>query len=119
MPTLLPCPFCGSPGTIKGSDTAKFWAACTSQDCVCAVGQSGTTSMEEDAGIYSTPKEAAADWNKRHNPYKIAFHAAKAFIEGHIADPDLNAEMCKTYATYQKALQDLPHAKTPETLVAV
>lgn len=108
MPPLISCPFCGNPGTIKGSDTAGFWAACTSQNCVCEVGQSGTTSMEYDAGIYPTPEEAASDWNKRHNPYEIAFRAAQAFINSHIADPDLNAEMRETYAAYQKALQDLP-----------
>lgn len=108
MPPLLPCPFCGCPGTIEGSDTAGFWAACTSQDCVCQVGQSGWTSQEYNAGIYTTPEEAAADWNKRHNPYEIAFRAAKAFIDSHAGDPDITAEMCDTYAAYQKALEDLP-----------
>lgn len=36
-----------------------------------------------------------------------AFNAAKAFIDCHVADPDITAEMVQTYAAYQDALAKL------------
>lgn len=38
------------------------------------------------------------------NALRSAFMAAKAFIDSHVADPDLTAEMVETYAAYQEAL---------------
>ncbi len=40
--------------------------------------------------------------------YKEAFEAAKAFIDCHIADPDITDEMCAKYHAYLKAKEKLP-----------
>lgn len=39
--------------------------------------------------------------------YKKAFHAAKNFIDSHVADPDITDGMCARYAEYQEALDKL------------
>ena len=44
--------------------------------------------------------------------YRPAFEAAKAFIDSHVADPDILAEMCQTHAKYEEELAKL---QPPET----
>lgn len=39
--------------------------------------------------------------------YKEAFEAAKAFIDSHVADPDITSEMVEKYSKYQNALKHL------------
>jgi hypothetical protein len=39
--------------------------------------------------------------------YKEAFEAAKAFIDSHVADPDISSEMCDRYAEYLEAIKRL------------
>ena len=42
--------------------------------------------------------------------YKEAYEAAAAFIDSHVADPDITPVMCQTYATYkmmQERLKEL------------
>ena len=45
--------------------------------------------------------------------YKEAFEAAKAFIDSHVADPDISGEMCDRYAEYQDALGRLATKRRP------
>jgi cephalosporin hydroxylase len=44
-----------------------------------------------------------------HTPttIKAALDAAVAFIESHVADPDITPKMRETYAAYQKAMAEL------------
>lgn len=44
---------------------------------------------------------------KQLEAMRKAFNSAKAFIDSHVADPDITSEMMEKYADYQKALAKL------------
>lgn len=60
LPKLKPCPFCGKPGTILGTESIRKWGTAYHGSC----------SDLEDCGVSCGPfvrtvEEAAANWNKR------------------------------------------------------
>jgi hypothetical protein len=74
LPTLKPCPFCGSAAEYhsqtfkkyplqKDSPTTTYWAVfCTNNNCRCAAtyDRDDTTNF-----LVETQEKAAAAWNKR------------------------------------------------------
>ena len=64
---MLPCPFCGSPGTVAGNEFyghSSFYATCTSVDCFCCVGEAWDRDACPDHQ-FATEQQAADAWNKR------------------------------------------------------
>ena len=63
---LLPCPFCGSPGSIGGytNDSHGFYATCSSVECYVSVGESYDRDAMPDH-MFRTEEEAVAAWNRR------------------------------------------------------
>ena len=60
---LKPCPFCGADGGIIESD-GTFYAACSSLDCFCAVGEVfDGSSMPEH--VFLSEIAAITAWNTR------------------------------------------------------
>lgn len=58
----------------------------------------------------ATPEELAEllrEMTAETARYRDAFHAAKAFIDSHAADPDLTSEMVKRYEEYNDARKGL------------
>jgi hypothetical protein len=56
----------------------------------------------------SSPKELAdliRDMAAETEKYRIAFCAAKAFIDSHAGDPDQTSEMCEKYDLYNVAIR--------------
>ena len=56
----------------------------------------------------STPDELAElikNMSAETEIYKKAFYAAKAFIDSHVADPDITPEMRETHDLYVSALR--------------
>ena len=45
---------------------------------------------------------------------KEALIAAVAFINSHVADPDINPEMVKNYEEYKKAMRELNKVRTKQ-----
>ena len=50
---------------------------------------------------------STTEWYDRLTKYAHAFKAAQAFIDSHVADPDITNEMCETYAKYQESIEFL------------
>lgn len=67
MKTMLPCPFCGEPGYVVGSDFLGkhlYYAACTSLSCFCCIGEAYDSDACPDHK-FTTEQDAANAWNKR------------------------------------------------------
>ena len=58
----------------------------------------------------ATPEEAAKlvqDMAEETEKYRKAFETARAFIECHVADPDITDEMIEKYSAYNEAKASL------------
>lgn len=61
---LLPCPFCGAPGSLGDRSDAGFWAVyCGNLDYACSV--------DPHTGWRRSPEEAVSIWNTRHDNAKV------------------------------------------------
>lgn len=64
---LLPCPFCGASGCVIGEEdgwNTMFYAACTNQECFCAIGERyDRDAMPEHR--FQSEQEATSAWQAR------------------------------------------------------
>jgi hypothetical protein len=60
---LLPCPFCGGKAALVEGDH-RFYVACTSPDCFCAIGEGYDRDAMPDHA-FGDEDDAATAWNRR------------------------------------------------------
>ncbi len=60
---LLPCPFCGNHAHVSEGGH-KYYVACDSSDCYCAVGEAYDRDAMPEHMFYEA-EAAIAAWNKR------------------------------------------------------
>jgi hypothetical protein len=74
----------------------------------CYVARGDTMDIYKTVIEKSTPDELAElikNMATETDKYRTAFYAAKAFIDSHVADPDLTPEMVEKYDLYHVAIR--------------